>query len=114
LGGVSFFLEVLPLLKVVLELLLFCLENCCQRFGVRLGRVGLGFRLVGGRSGSGVFMGNFCLSFPVMGIHGLGKDAETREVVQLVVVNHVILDVFCKTVLSLLMECCITPLNLCG
>ena len=61
-----------------------------------------------------VFAGYFCSAFPVMGIDGLGKDVETRESIQLMVVNHVILDMFCKTVVSLLMKCCITPVNSCS
>ena len=64
-----------------------------QRTIARL-RVRLGFRLVGGGSSSGVFMGNFWSAFPVTCIDGLGESAEAREHVWLIVVNHVILDVF--------------------
>ena len=103
------------LLEVVPQLLLFCLD--CEELLPDLesiGRFRLGFRLVDGGSGNGVFTGNFCSAFPVTGINGLGKDAETRESVWLVVVNHVILDVFCKTIVSLLKVCCISPLNSCS
>src|SRR5882724_7810135 len=69
-------------------------KNHCWT-GLGLGRFGLGFRLVHGISQGGVFMGNFCLEFPVTGIDGLGKDVETREGFWLVV-NHVVLDVFAR------------------
>ena len=59
-------------------------------------------------------MGYFCLAFQVMCIDGLGKGVEASESVWLMVEDHVILDVFCKTVVSLLIECCIAPLDSCG
>src|SRR5882724_1600536 len=90
-GRVSFFFEVLPLLEVVLELLLFCLdcEELLLDLESDLEELDLGLGLQMEAQEVGFFMGCFCSAFPVTGIDGLGKDEETREGVWLVVVNCV-------------------------
>ena len=54
-------------------------------------------------------MDYFCSAFPVTCIDGLGEGVEAREGVQLTVVNHVIFDVFCKTIVSLSKHSAVSP-----
>ena len=56
-------------------------------------------------------MGEFSFSFPVSSINSLNESAEPCEGVQLVVVDHVIFDMFGQSVVSLSAECCFAPLE---
>ena len=58
-------------------------------------------------------MGEFCFSFPVLGIDSLVEFLESCEGGQLVVVDYIIFDMFGESIVSLMVECCITPLNTC-
>ena len=61
-----------------------------------------------------VFMGDFSFSFPVLCINSLDEFLESCKGSRLIVVDHVIFDVFGKFIVSMMMECGITPLNVCG
>ena len=56
-------------------------------------------------------MGDFTASFPVLCINSLDELAESCEGVWLIVVDHVILDSFGKSIVSLSAECGFAPLN---
>ena len=58
-----------------------------------------------------VFAGEFSFMFPVSSIDSLNESAESCEGVQLVVVDHVIFDMFGQSIVSLSVECWFTPLN---
>ena len=62
-----------------------------------------------GKAGSGV--GFFCMSLPVMGVNGQGKFVEGQEGLELVMVDHVVLDMFSKSMICLAEECGFTPLD---
>src|SRR5882724_4598609 len=81
---------------------------------VGLVRVRLVFGLVSRRSGSSGFVGEFSFSFPVSGINSLDKFSESNEGVRLFMVDHIVFDMFGESVVSLTMECCIAPLNVCS
>jgi len=72
------------------------------------------FGLVSGGSGSAGFTGNFPTSFPVLCLNGLQEFPETRKGVWLVVVDHVVFDAFGEYIVSLSVECCFTPLDMCS
>ena len=94
--------------------LLLGLQRTFSRLGVGFGGIGLVVRLVTRRSRSTGFTGNFSSTFPVSCVYGLNKFTEACEGVQLVMVDHVVFDMFGQSIVSLLMECFFTPLDLCG
>ena len=53
-----------------------------------------------GRAGSVGFIGNFCMSFPVSGVNGLGKFPEGQKGLGLIVMDHIVLDIFCEATVS--------------
>jgi len=59
-------------------------------------------------------MGEFSFSFPVSCIDSLDEFSKSCEGVWLVVVDHIIFDTFGESIVSLMIECCIAPLNTCG
>src|SRR5882724_3952276 len=59
-------------------------------------------------------MGNLPTSFPVSCINSLKKCLETEKGVQLVMVDHIVFDMFGDSIVSLSAECCFAPLNVCG
>ena len=81
---------------------------------VGLVRVGLVFGLVSRRSGSSGFAGEFSFLFPVSSINSLDEFSESNEGVRLFMLDHIVFDTFGESVVSLMMECCIAPLNTCG
>ena len=83
----------------------------CAGLVVGLGRVGLLFGLVSGCSRRAGFIGNFPMSFPVSCMDGLHKFPETGKGVWLVMVDHVIFDMFGKSIVSLSTVCCFAPLD---
>ena len=60
------------------------------------------------------FAGNFSMSFPVSCVDGLNEFLKAGKSVQLVVVNHIIFDTFGQSIVSLSVECCFAPLDICG
>ena len=87
--------------------LLLGIGRTSARLVVGLVGVRLLFGLVSRRSGSLGFMGEFSFSFPVSCIDSLDEFSESCEGGQLVVVDHIIFDMFGKSIVSLSMECCI-------
>ena len=59
-------------------------------------------------------MGEFSFSFLVLYIDSLDKFLESCEGCWLVVVDHIIFDTFSESIVSLVTECCIAPLNMCS
>ena len=57
------------------------------------------------------FTGEFSFTFPVLSIDSLNESVESCEGVRLVVVDHVVFDTFGQSIVSLLAECCFTPLD---
>jgi len=80
---------------------------------VRLGGVRLLFGLVSGGSGSAGFVGKFPTSFPVSCVDSLHKIPETGKGFWLLMVDHIIFDVFGESFVSLSAECCFAPLDTC-
>ena len=54
------------------------------------------------------------MSFPVSCVNSLDEFPESRKGFWLIVVDHVICDMFGESVVSLSVECCLAPLNACG
>jgi len=48
------------------------------------------------------------LAFPITGIDGLCKTTKANKGVGFAMMNHIVLEMFCETVVCLPMECCIT------
>src|SRR5882724_3757067 len=94
--------------------LLLGLQRTFARLVVRLGRVRLLFCLVSGGSGSMSFVGYFSTSFPVSCIDSLDEFPEAGKGVWLLVVDHVVFDVFGGSIVSLSAESYLAPLNACG
>ena len=69
------------------------------------------FRLVTGRVCGRSFMCDFCLALPVMGVDSLHKFPESRKSHGPLMVDHFVLDPFGEAVVSLLEECCFTPID---
>src|SRR5882724_11373701 len=114
-GGLLLFRSGAPALgRAQVIVLLLGLQRTFARLVVRLRRVRLLFGLVSGGSGSASFAGYFSTLFPVLSINSLDKFPEARKSVRLLVVDHVIFDTFGKSIVSLSVECCLTPLNACG
>jgi len=59
-------------------------------------------------------VGNLSLVFRIMGIDGLCKTTKANVGVGFAMVDHIILDMFHKTVVHFPMEFCISPLDVCG
>ena len=59
-------------------------------------------------------MGDFHIVLPITGIDSLNKLSEIRKRSGLIMMNHVVLDLFCEAVIHLPEECCLAPLNTCG
>ena len=72
------------------------------------------FGLVSGGSISADFAGNFPTLFPVLCIDSLHEFLVTRKGVQIVMMDHVVFDMFGESIVSLSAECCVSPLNSCG
>ena len=93
------------------RIVLLLRQRTLARFVVWLGCIGLGFGLVSGGFGCVGLLGNFSVSFPVSCIDSLNKFPKAGKRIGLVVVDHIIFDMFSKSIASLSSECCISPLN---
>jgi len=65
------------------------------------------FGLVSRGSGSAGFVGNFPMSFPVLHIDSLNEFLKTGKGVQLVVVDHIIFDIFGESIVCGVLLCLI-------
>ena len=71
-----------------------------RTMGVRFGRIRFWVRFVSRRSGVASFMGDLGLVFPIMGVNGMCKTSKAYKGVGFALVNHIVLDMFCKTVIA--------------
>jgi len=69
--------------------------------------------LVARGSQGGSFPRYLSLAFPVTQVDGLNELPETSEGGQFVVMDHIILDHFCETIIHLPKECSFAPMDVC-